>query len=145
MQFHVDMKSTADADLTIGELGARFGLATHVLRHWESRGLLTPRRLANGRRRYGPADLVQVALIRRGKEAGFSLEDIREVVRAADGHQRRALLRRHRDELQRQIDRLTGGTEMIDHALECTAPDMWQCPVFRTQLAALVPADPRQR
>ncbi len=27
---------------TIGELAARFGLATHVLRHWEDVGLLTP-------------------------------------------------------------------------------------------------------
>ncbi|WP_443137105.1 helix-turn-helix domain-containing protein [Kribbella sp. CCNWLW197] len=26
----------------IGVLAARFGLATHVLRHWEDEGLLTP-------------------------------------------------------------------------------------------------------
>lgn len=30
--------------LTIGELAQRFGLATHVLRYWESMGLLKPAR-----------------------------------------------------------------------------------------------------
>jgi hypothetical protein len=29
-------------EYTIGELAARFGLATHVLRHWEDVGLLSP-------------------------------------------------------------------------------------------------------
>ncbi|MGN9781028.1 MerR family DNA-binding transcriptional regulator [Nonomuraea sp. ZG12] len=29
-------------------LAARFGLATYVLRHWETMGLLTPVRRANG-------------------------------------------------------------------------------------------------
>ena len=32
--------------LTIGELATRFGLATHVLRHWEDEGLLSPARRA---------------------------------------------------------------------------------------------------
>jgi hypothetical protein len=40
-----------DAELTIGELAARFGLATHVLRHWETKGLLSPARRVAGRRR----------------------------------------------------------------------------------------------
>ena len=44
------MKSSANADAlradavvwSIGELAERFGLETHVLRHWESEGLLEP-------------------------------------------------------------------------------------------------------
>ncbi|MER5317779.1 MerR family transcriptional regulator [Streptosporangium roseum] len=28
--------------MTIGDVAARFGPATHVLRHWESMGLLSP-------------------------------------------------------------------------------------------------------
>jgi DNA-binding transcriptional MerR regulator len=43
--------------MSIGALAARFGLATHVLRHWESMGLLHPVRDAGGRRRYGADDL----------------------------------------------------------------------------------------
>ena len=44
--------STPSEEMTIGELAARFGLATHVLRHWEAMGLLTPAARVNGRRRY---------------------------------------------------------------------------------------------
>ncbi|WP_375546893.1 MerR family transcriptional regulator [Streptomyces gossypii] len=35
--------------MSIGALAARFGVATHVLRHWESKGLLHPGRDAGGR------------------------------------------------------------------------------------------------
>ncbi|WP_163566883.1 MerR family transcriptional regulator [Fodinicola feengrottensis] len=131
------MKSSDD--LTIGELAGRFGLATHVLRHWESEGLITPRRLPNGRRRYDFPDVVQVAMILRGKEAGLSLEDIRETVQAPDGAARRKVLRRHRDDLQQRIDRLQSAKSMIDHALDCKAPDVWECGVFRARIMALVP------
>jgi DNA-binding transcriptional MerR regulator len=55
---HVDMKSS-DAD-TIGAVAENFGLATHVLRHWESVGLLTPERDAAGHRRYREHDLTRI-------------------------------------------------------------------------------------
>jgi MerR family copper efflux transcriptional regulator len=55
VRLNVDVKS-------IGEVAARFGLPTHVLRHWEAEGLLTPAR-AGGRRRYTDADLYRVAAI----------------------------------------------------------------------------------
>lgn len=66
--------------LSIGAIAQRFGLATHVLRHWESMGILTPARDAAGRRRYGSTDLTRVAVILRAKEAGLSLDTIRQMV-----------------------------------------------------------------
>ncbi len=62
------MKSTGE--FTIGELAHEFGLATHVLRHWESMGLLRPGRNGAGQRRYGRADLARVAMILIGKDEG---------------------------------------------------------------------------
>jgi len=41
-------------EFTIGELAARSGVATPVLRHWEDVGLLSPDRRVAGRRVYGP-------------------------------------------------------------------------------------------
>ena len=74
---HVNMKaSDRDQTWTVGELAARFGLPTNVLRHWESLGLLTPERDASGYRRYRPGDLVRVAVILRNKAAGMTLEQI---------------------------------------------------------------------
>ncbi|WP_236700641.1 helix-turn-helix domain-containing protein [Allosalinactinospora lopnorensis] len=54
------MKSTG-TEYSIGEIAGRFGLATHVLRHWEAAGVLRPARRVNGRRRYDPEHLAQVA------------------------------------------------------------------------------------
>lgn len=50
---NVDMKSNGRSRyVSIGELAAHFGLATHVLRHWEAMGLLAPRRTPTGQRTY---------------------------------------------------------------------------------------------
>ncbi|MGN9842638.1 MerR family transcriptional regulator [Nonomuraea sp. H19] len=58
---------------SIGDIAERFGLATHVLRHRETMGLLSPARIGGDRRRYGPDDLYRVAMVLRAKEAGFSV------------------------------------------------------------------------
>src|SRR5690242_4166048 len=87
LRLNVGMKSTDG--MGIGAVAARFGLATHVLRHWESVGLLSPERVGD-RRRYGPDDLYRVAVILRAKEAGLALEDIRRFIAARDPAARRA-------------------------------------------------------
>ena len=61
---------------SVGELAATFGLATHVLRHWEDVGLLRPERDAAGRRVYREKDLYRVAVIVRSKSAGMALEQV---------------------------------------------------------------------
>lgn len=75
LKVNVRMESSGP-EMSIGELAERFGLATHVLRHWEDVGPLRPARRVNGRRRSTPEHLTRVALILRGKDAGFSLERI---------------------------------------------------------------------
>src|SRR5260370_15811352 len=82
------MNSEMALEYTIGELAARFGLATHVLRYWEDMGLLSPARRGAGRRGYGPAHMTRVAEIMLGKDAGFSLEQLRELFAAPDRDRR---------------------------------------------------------
>ncbi|GAA3145328.1 MerR family transcriptional regulator [Planomonospora alba] len=120
----------------IGELAARYGLAAHVLRHWEAVGLLSPARQPNGRRRYGPEDDARVALIVRAKETGASLEQIRDLVAAGDGTRRREILVRHRDALARRMERLRSELEAIEHVLECPHEDVFECPQFQRMLTA---------
>ena len=97
MRLNVGMKSTAI--MSIGDIAERFGVPAHVLRHWESMGLLAPSRAEGQRRRYGPDDLYRVAVILRGKEAGFSLDDIREMMSTRDAAARRDVLVRRRSDL----------------------------------------------
>jgi MerR family copper efflux transcriptional regulator len=126
----------------IGDIAERFGLATHVLRHWEAMGLLTPARAEGQRRRYGPDDLYRVAVILRGKEAGFSLEDIREMMSTRNAAARRDVLVRRRSDLARRVAELQASLELIDFALDCEHEDFTSCPHFQAMVAERVSVSP---
>jgi DNA-binding transcriptional MerR regulator len=131
------MKSSA-APFTIGELAARFGLAPHVLRHWESAGLLSPSRDPNGQRRYTDADLPRVAMILMGKEAGLGLRALREVLSTGDPMDHEDVLRRHVAVLERQIAKAQEAKNLIEHALSCPVA-FAECPHAGERLAARIP------
>lgn len=140
------MKSSAQSQaMSIGALADRFGLATHVLRHWESMGLLQPARDANGRRRYDERDLIRVAVILRAKQAGLGLETIREVVDASTPGAQRAILLREREALHQRIEAARIALDLIDCALECEHTSFALCPHFQQFVANQVatPAPPR--
>jgi DNA-binding transcriptional MerR regulator len=142
VRVHVDMKSSPG--ITIGELAERFGLAAHVLRHWESVGLLAPARVTAGRRRYRPDDLYRVAVILRAKQAGFSLPDIRVMMTTSDAARRKAILRRQRDAVVERIAQAQAALGLIEGALACDHDDVAACPRFQALLAADISATARQ-
>jgi len=136
VQLNVHMKSSGGS--TIGDVAHRFGLAPHVLRHWESMGLLAPDRDSGGQRRYGEADVERVALILMGKEAGFSLRELRTLLGTDNPMDHPELLRRHIAALDDRIARATAAKELIEHALSCPLP-FRECPHARERIAARIP------
>ena len=71
--------------MRIGELAAATGATTKTLRFYEESGLLPqPERAANGYRDYGPEALSRLDFIRRGRAAGLTLAQIREVIDIRD-------------------------------------------------------------
>ncbi|GAB2685921.1 MerR family transcriptional regulator [Nocardia thraciensis] len=116
-------------------MAERFDLATHVLRHWESEGLLTPARAEGSRRRYGPEDLYRVALILRAKSAGFTLDEIRKMLSALDPVARRSVLRRHHTILSRRIAEAQAALDLIERVLGCDHDDFLKCPNFQAAIA----------
>ncbi|MFF0578299.1 helix-turn-helix domain-containing protein [Streptosporangium saharense] len=117
--------------MRIGELAERFDLAPHVLRHWESMGLLTPAERVNGRRRYTRDHAIRVMTIIRAKAAGMSLDQIRDVLTVSGGAERRELLRRHHAELERKLREISASKALIEHLMRCTADDFTRCPDYR--------------
>ena len=130
------MNSESAQEYAIGELAARFGLATHVLRHWEDMGLLSPARRVAGRRVYGPAHVTRVAEIMLGKDAGFSLEQLRELFAAPDRDRRREVLRAQLAQVRQRIARLTLSQTLLEHGLRCRHPDYQSCPRFQAMVLA---------
>jgi MerR family transcriptional regulator, copper efflux regulator len=133
MKSSPDMQAASDAaedELTIGQLAARFGLATHVLRHWEDVGLIEPAERVNGRRRYRTWHASRVATILLTKDAGFRLDQIKAIFDAPSGPARKELLRRHRDELDRRLAGIEASRQMVQHGIDCPAEDFTRCPKF---------------
>lgn len=122
--------------LTIGELAARTGCTAEAIRYYEREGVVPrPERVGAGRyRHYGPADVERLAFLRRARELGFSLAEVRELLAFNDGDPARscgevdALARTHlaqvdakisqlnalRDALAGVVDRCGGGLAVAD-------------------------------
>ncbi|MBY8870814.1 MerR family transcriptional regulator, partial [Micromonospora sp. PLK6-60] len=129
------MKSTP---MTIGQVADHFGLPAHVLRHWESVGLLAPARVEGGRRRYAREDLVRVASIVRAKQAGLPLPEIRAFLAAHGPADRRDVLRRHHRALQDRMAALRSALDLLEAGLSCSHEDIATCPNYQAHLAELV-------
>ena len=122
---------------SVGQVAEKFDIGTHVLRHWEDKGLLTPDRDSADRRRYDADDIRRVAVIQRSKVAGMSLDQIAGLLDSgAPG--RHVLLHEHLDDIHERIAALELSREMTEHALRCRAHDITTCPGFKTRLASAI-------
>ena len=71
--------------LSIGEVAEQTGVPASAIRHWEKEGLLTPPRdQDNGYRRFSPAQVRQVLLIRTLRIAIYSLDTVKQVMKQLD-------------------------------------------------------------
>src|SRR5438309_5980466 len=74
--------SSRAENFPIGELSKRSGVNIETIRYYERIKMLpAPPRTASGRRIYGETDLRILAFIRRSRELGFSLDEIRALLR----------------------------------------------------------------
>jgi DNA-binding transcriptional MerR regulator len=78
------MTDTA-APMRSGVLARLTGVSTDTLRFYERRGLLPkPPRESSGYRRYPPAAIARVRLIRRALDAGFTIDDLARILKQRD-------------------------------------------------------------
>ena len=67
--------------LTIGRVARAAGVGIDTIRYYEREGLLPePERRLSGYRDYTPDAVTRLRFIRRAKELGFTLEEIRELL-----------------------------------------------------------------
>ncbi|MBI3433598.1 MAG: helix-turn-helix domain-containing protein [Proteobacteria bacterium] len=67
--------------VSIGELSRRTGVHIETIRYYEKIKVLpAPPRTAGGRRVYGPVSTRTLAFIRRARELGFTLDEIRALL-----------------------------------------------------------------
>lgn len=77
--------------LSIGQLARASGIGVETIRFYEREGLIAvPARTASGYRQYNPDAVDRLGFIRRAKQLGFSLGEIRELLGLAQGDGERA-------------------------------------------------------
>ncbi len=136
--------------MKISEAAAASGCHLETVRYYERVGLVpSPNRTGSGYRVYAQADVERLRFVTRGRELGFSLEEIRSLLRLnddpklscgdvdalarvhlADIHQRLEALTRMAGELERVILQCAGGERgacAILGALRCTSDHSASC------------------
>src|SRR5215210_5330612 len=98
------------AELTIGAVARRAGVATSSIRYYESIGLLSEPDRLHGQRRYRSDVLGKLAFIGVAQSAGFRLSEIKDLVQGIDGAdgmagQMRSLSSRKLDEVEALLER----------------------------------------
>ncbi|MDO5638989.1 MAG: MerR family transcriptional regulator [Neisseria sp.] len=104
---------------SIGEFTALTQLGIHTLRYYEQEELIVPERNAANRRRYAAKDIEWAEFIKRLKETGMPIKEIKRyaLLRAAGDEslgERMAMLVQHRQQLNRQIALLLQHQEKLD-------------------------------
>ncbi|SMF87904.1 DNA-binding transcriptional regulator, MerR family [Paenibacillus uliginis N3/975] len=79
--------------MTRGELAKQTGLSTATIRYYEDNGILPmPERAANGYRLYSQDYLAKVKFIKDAKLLGYSLKEIRDILRMISHDAEREML-----------------------------------------------------
>lgn len=74
------------ATLSIGELAKELGVSTRTIRFYEERGLLNPTRSNGHQRIYTRRDRGHLKLILKHRDAGFTLDEMKELLTIYDAH-----------------------------------------------------------
>ena len=132
----------AGAAIPIGELSRRTGCNIETIRYYERIRLLPspPRR---GRyRSYGAEDVGRLAFVRRARELGFTLDEVRNLLGLAAGGQSacgevRALAASHLEDVRGRIADLKRMERVLaDSVRACDAGQDPGCPLIQALYAA---------
>src|SRR5216110_2658915 len=119
-------------DLAISDVARAFGLRTSAIRYYEQIGILPPPVRKNGQRRYEKSALFRLAVVQRAQEAGFTLDEIRELLfgfRAATRPPKRwhELSERKIAELQLRMKRLKLMQSLLKQIQDCRCNALEDC------------------
>ncbi|RZU38346.1 MerR family transcriptional regulator [Fluviicoccus keumensis] len=124
--------------MNIGEAAKASGVTAKMIRHYESAGLLAPAwRGDNGYRRYAEKDIHLLRFIRRSRDLGFSLEEIRGLLDLWENRERssrevKALAQTHLAELERKLAELQAMKATLKQLVAgCQGDDRPDCPILQ--------------
>jgi DNA-binding transcriptional MerR regulator len=123
--------------MTIGDLAAATNTRVETVRWYEKVKLLpAPERSAGNYRLYGPEHLRRLSFIRRGRDLGFTVDQIRELLAMADDRDRSCaevdtIARAHLAQVERKLADLTRlAHELRDVIGQCGCGSVADCRII---------------
>ena len=110
-------------EYSIGEFSRLTGLGIHTLRYYEQEGLIAPERNSGNRRRYSDRDIAWISFIKRLKDTGMPIKEIKRYaqLRAVGNptlQARLEMLVQHRQALNEQIMQLQEHRDRLDEKID---------------------------
>lgn len=133
------MNTQAVQHFTIGTVARRAGVGIDTIRYYEREGLLPPpQRRASGYRDYDPGVVERLRFIRRAKDLGFTLDEIRELLVLSTDRERGVKSVKQRAETRlneveqriRELQRVKRGLQQLIAACPGHGP-LDHCPILR--------------
>ncbi|RZA27971.1 MAG: MerR family transcriptional regulator [Proteobacteria bacterium] len=129
-------------ELTIGRLSDGTGVNIETIRYYERIGMLpVPPRSQGGHRLYNPELRKRLTFIRRGRELGFTLDEIRNLLGLVDGgytcgEVRDAALAHLKDIRSKIADLRRMERTLAETAARCKGGTRPECPIIDVLSAA---------
>ena len=127
--------------MNIGEAAAASGVTPKMIRHYEDIGLIREAaRTESGYRTYGPKDIATLSFIRRSRDLGFPIAQIRTLLALWQDRERasadvKQVAGEHIDELRAKMRQLQEMVATLEHlSANCHGDDRPDCPILE-QLA----------
>lgn len=124
--------------ITIGMLSKQSGVKVETIRYYERSGLLSPpARAASGYRRYGEEDIKHLRFIRRGRELGFGMGEIKALLQLADQprhpcHEADQMVQAHLTEIDAKIRDLQAIRAVLEQIAGCPSQTAEHCYLLET-------------
>jgi Cu(I)-responsive transcriptional regulator len=122
----------------IGQAAKASGVSAKMIRHYEAIGLVpSAGRRDNDYRDYGADDVHRLEFIRRARDLGFPIEQIRGLLRLWSDRDRsnadvKAIAIAHIGELERKIEQLREMAATLHHLADaCDGTGRPDCPIIR--------------
>ena len=123
--------------LNIGAAARASGVSARMIRHYEEIGLLPqPRRTGSGYRVYREAEVHKLRFVRRARDLGFSIKEIKDLLGLWDNRRRRSadvkkLAQKHVAELEERISQMQAMRRTLLALVEhCHGDDRPDCPIL---------------
>ncbi|WP_448658232.1 MerR family transcriptional regulator [Sphingomonas sp. CJ99] len=125
------------ANLSIGRLAQATGVKVETIRYYERAGLIAPPARTSGNyRAYGAADLARLRFVRRTRDLGFTLEEVRAMLDLAVQRDRSCatidtIAAEHLKEVDRKIADLQGlRRELSTIIASCAGGSIGECRIL---------------